>query len=87
VRVALAFDAGQVRLSVVDDGAGFVVDDGAGFVVDDGYGSSEHLGLVGMAERASALGGRLDVDSVPGRGTDVRAWLPEAPGGARASKA
>ena len=86
VRVALAFDAGQVCLSVVDDGAGFVVDDGAGFVVDDGYGSSGHLGLVGMAERASALGGRLDVDSVPGRGTDVRAWLPETPGGARTGK-
>ncbi len=57
-----------------------VVDDGAGFLVGDGDGSSEHLGLVGMSERAGLLGGRLEVSSTPGRGTDVHASLPCEPG-------
>ena len=58
-----------------------VADDGVGFVFHDGDGSAEHLGLVGMAERASMLGGRLEVHSAPGSGTDVRASLPAEPGG------
>jgi signal transduction histidine kinase len=82
VHVGLAFASDVVRLHVMDDGVGFVVADADGSgqrrVFD---GSAEHLGLVGMAERASLLGGQLDVHSVPGRGTDVRAWLPGEPGG------
>ena len=33
-------------------------------------------GLRGLADRVSALDGRLDVDSPPGAGTTVRAVLP-----------
>jgi signal transduction histidine kinase len=60
-------DAGEVlRVCVHDDGRG-----GAEF----GGGS----GLVGLKDRAEALGGWLRVHSAPGAGTTVQAELPLAP--------
>ena len=62
--VALRADGGGVVLRVSDDGRGGAVAPGNG--------------LGGMRERVEALGGRLAVDSVRGRGTVVEAWLPLA---------
>jgi signal transduction histidine kinase len=47
-------------------------------VQDDGIGGAdpEGHGLVGMADRVTALGGRLTVESPPGDGTLVAATLP-----------
>jgi signal transduction histidine kinase len=47
-------------------------------VRDDGVGGADPAGhgLVGMADRARALGGRLDVESPSGGGTRVSATLP-----------
>jgi signal transduction histidine kinase len=47
-------------------------------VADDGCGGAdpEGVGLRGLADRLEALGGRLTVDSVAGRGTAVTAQLP-----------
>ena len=50
-----------------------VSDDGRGFASGDGTGG---VGLKGMRERASALGGRLTVEGEPGRGTRVRLRAP-----------
>jgi signal transduction histidine kinase len=36
-------------------------------------------GLVNMADRLGAIGGRLDIDTAPGRGTTVRGYLPIPP--------
>jgi signal transduction histidine kinase len=47
-----------------------VRDDGAGGADADGH------GLLGMADRVTALGGRLDIDSPPGGGTRLAATLP-----------
>jgi signal transduction histidine kinase len=47
-----------------------VEDDGAGFEPDRVQGG-EHFGLLGMRERAEALGGRLTVESAPGAGTTI----------------
>ena len=63
-------DAGAVRLRVQDDGVGFDASD-AGQLLREG-----HFGLAGMRERASLVGGSLEVDSQPGRGTTVLASLP-----------
>jgi signal transduction histidine kinase len=60
VRIAVADSA--LRVEVVDDGLG-------------GADSSGH-GLVGMADRVTALGGRLEIDSPPGGGTRVTATFP-----------
>jgi signal transduction histidine kinase len=37
---------------------------------------SQHLGVTVMAERARAVGGRLDLRSAPGQGTTVAVEVP-----------
>jgi two-component system sensor histidine kinase UhpB len=71
VRVARAPRA--VHVVVEDDGGGFDV---AGVMAGERRG----LGLFGMQERAAYLGGRVDIESRPGRGTRVRAEIPAAAG-------
>jgi signal transduction histidine kinase len=67
--------AGATRVDVLaerDDRRVLVMveDDGIGFSPGGPVGS-ERLGLVGMRERAEALGGRLTIESAPGAGTTV----------------
>jgi signal transduction histidine kinase len=67
-------DAGHVavRLGGEDGRLALVVhDDGVGFQPDDPELRGRHLGLTSMEERARRLGGRLEIRSAPGRGTDV----------------
>ncbi|HEU5477947.1 MAG TPA: MASE1 domain-containing protein [Gaiellaceae bacterium] len=48
-------------------------------VEDDGVGGADPengTGLVGLADRIEALGGRLDIESPPGRGTRLVAEIP-----------
>jgi signal transduction histidine kinase len=40
------------------------------------------LGLLGMQERAHALGGRITIQSLTGQGTEVRVRIPLRPRGA-----
>jgi signal transduction histidine kinase len=68
VEVELGVEDGVARLRVADDGSGFDPDEAAAL--------SRRLGLVSMRERAEALGGRLEIESAPGRGTTVVAEVP-----------
>jgi signal transduction histidine kinase len=63
--VTLSVDPREVRAEVADDGLGF-----------DPSSVREGVGLAGMRERASALGGRLELESGPGEGTSVRVEVP-----------
>lgn len=52
-------------------------DDGQGIPVERRRGRAGHLGLVGMRERAIAIGGHLHVESAPGVGTTITlSWSP-----------
>jgi signal transduction histidine kinase len=56
-----------------------VEDDGRGFDVSRTMGSHVHqgnLGLYGMRERATLVGGTLTIESAPGEGTSVFAQIP-----------
>ena len=72
VRVGLVYSPTGVSLLVQDDGAGF----DRAQVVEDG--EAHALGVGGMAERARLLGGTLELESTPGWGTRIRAWIPSA---------
>jgi PAS domain S-box-containing protein len=53
-----------------------VVDDGLGFEPSTHQPRPGHLGMSAMEERAELAGGWSRVDSAPGRGTVVEAWVP-----------
>jgi signal transduction histidine kinase/ligand-binding sensor domain-containing protein len=60
------FDCG-LQLAIKDNGVGF----------DTSITQKQRsLGLVSMRERAHLLGGELDVQSAPGQGTMIVAWVP-----------
>jgi len=65
--VSIRHRNGGLQLSVRDDGVGFDA-------------SRNHrrasLGHASMRQRALALGGKVEIDSTPGLGTVVRAWVP-----------
>jgi PAS domain S-box-containing protein len=59
--------------------AAFIEDDGQGFDIEQvaGHGISERgVGLFGMRERVASLGGRLRIQSRPGRGTRLMLEIP-----------
>ncbi|HEY6328940.1 MAG TPA: two-component regulator propeller domain-containing protein, partial [Blastocatellia bacterium] len=69
VMLELIFNDGHVAIRVKDDGCGFATD--AVPTAESG-----HFGLVGMAERAEQLGGRLTLKSSPGEGAEVEFEVP-----------
>jgi signal transduction histidine kinase len=68
VVVRVAREGDSVRFSVTDDGAGF-----------DPAAATDGHGFVNMRDRLGAVGGRLDVDAGPGRGTTVAGSVPATP--------
>ncbi|MCU1487933.1 MAG: hypothetical protein JWN67_4679 [Actinomycetia bacterium] len=70
-------EATHVIVYVEPDGAGVfcsVKDDGSGF---DDAGTPEGMGLSGSVRgRLTEVGGRVEVDGRPGRGAEIRMWLP-----------
>ncbi len=67
VTVNLKADGGWLLLSITDDGIGFDM----GTLED-----AEGLGVAGMRERAALLGGGLDMNASPGKGTTVYFNVP-----------
>ena len=68
-KVVLRFHERYLEIEIRDEGPGF----------EDGETSSdggEHVGLLGMSERATQIGAVLELDSAPGRGTTVRLRVP-----------
>lgn len=51
-----------------------VVDDGKGFNIDDQKAGS--YGITNMRERASEIGGKIKIVSLPGRGTSIEVKIP-----------
>jgi signal transduction histidine kinase len=71
VAVQLTETDGGVMATIVDDGLGFDTDR---VRADARHG--EHVGLLGMRERAELLGGQLTISASAGKGTTVRVTVP-----------
>jgi len=69
IEVEIRYDAAQLQVRVGDDGKGIEL-----AVVDEPQ--PGHFGLPGMRERAELVGGRLDVWSEVGLGTEVDLKIP-----------
>lgn len=67
VEVSLQRHNGGLQLAVVDDGVGFDP-------VQQPHRPS--IGHASMRERVHLVGGRLEIESEPGHGTTVLAWIP-----------
>jgi signal transduction histidine kinase len=67
VELSLAFSDDGLRLAVRDNGSGFE---------PDVQPPRPSLGHASMRERIRLLGGTLAIQSTPGRGTTVVAWVP-----------
>lgn len=70
VKVRIARSSDSLRVEITDDGQGFHVPEVTG---------RKSFGLLGMRERALALGGRLDIRSTPGEGSTVSLSIPLDP--------
>jgi len=69
----------NILLRLVFDGTMFgmeIRDDGTGFAGAPAGGAEGHFGIVGMRERADAIGATLAVESAAGAGTRVQLTLP-----------
>jgi signal transduction histidine kinase len=66
VSIDLTGHAKSVVLTIADDGVGF----------DVSAAWQKGLGLISMSERLEAIGGTLEIRSVPGEGTRVKAEVP-----------
>jgi signal transduction histidine kinase len=67
VKVRLREWESELDFSVMDDGRGF-----------DAEATPLGMGLQNMADRLAALGGRFEIKTVPGRGTNVLGRIPIA---------
>ncbi len=79
IEVEIRYDETQLRLRVRDDGKG--IDS----KVLESEGRAGHWGLHGMRERAKLVGGKLDVWSEIGSGTEVDLNIPASAAYARSS--
>lgn len=70
VKVSIQKLRGAVSMEITDDGRSFDVER---VLFARG---SKCLGLLGMSERVEMVGGSFSVESVPGRGTTIRAQIP-----------
>jgi len=74
IRLRLKFPAKEtsiVMLEIIDNGVGFDVQS-----VFNAYERRGSLGMVNLRERTDQVNGLLKVDSVPGKGTCIRVYIP-----------
>jgi signal transduction histidine kinase len=70
VRIRIHLQGEHVHMSIKDNGKSFNVERVMG------SGKVRHLGLLGIKERAQMLGDTLEIQSAPGKGTDVCVAIP-----------
>jgi signal transduction histidine kinase len=71
VEIRLTCNEDQLEMNVKDNGQGFVLQEAL-----ERAQSEKRFGLIGMQERAYLMGGTLETETGPGKGTTLRVVLP-----------
>ena len=66
-QVVISCSAGEIKLCISDEGAGFDPDSNK---------TKAGIGLIGMRERLLLVGGEISIDSQPSLGTTISARVP-----------
>ncbi|MDD5191231.1 MAG: sensor histidine kinase, partial [Dehalococcoidales bacterium] len=74
VVIRVRFQGQEMRVEIRDDGDGFDTE-----AVINSTMMLEHMGLIGMQERAKLIGGTVSIESNPGKGTAVSLRFPVLP--------
>jgi len=69
--VTLEFTDDELHMEIQDDGVGFELPEKL-----TQYAAEGRLGIIGMEERVLSIGGTIQLQSHPGRGTRIRATIP-----------
>jgi PAS domain S-box-containing protein len=77
VLIRLGIREGEVYLTIRDNGIGFDVDAARRRAIEGGS-----LGILSMEERVLLAGGRIEIESAPGHGAEVRVSFPYTEGSA-----
>jgi signal transduction histidine kinase len=72
VQLSISFDSRNLLCEIKDDGGGFV----PGALGENGSSGRGGHGMGNMQSRAREIGGRLEVNSEPGRGTELKLYAP-----------
>ena len=71
VQLTIKVKNGAARLKVEDDGRGFTLPEHLSLLAQE-----NHFGIIGVEERLSLLGGTMNVETTPGKGTTLTATVP-----------
>ena len=71
VAISLRLQGNSLELAVRDNGRGFDTNE-----VVERAAAGRHLGLLGIRERIRMLGGKVEIESTPEQGTEVRVRIP-----------
>jgi signal transduction histidine kinase/ligand-binding sensor domain-containing protein len=73
VQISFTLEPEMVAFTIKDNGCGFEQP------TTDGQSASQHNGLINMQQRLQGIGGRCEIQSHQGRGTQVMFFLPMKP--------
>jgi two-component system sensor histidine kinase UhpB len=71
VKIGLALEDSHIIMHVEDDGRGF-----DNKTLSSSSSPEQRLGLLGIQERADLIGGKISLDSIPGKGTRIEIRIP-----------
>jgi len=67
IEVVINFSDKNIEMKITDDGKGITNEEATG---------SSSLGILGMRERVTILGGKMEIKGEPGKGTSVFVSVP-----------
>lgn len=71
IKIKIYSDEDNIHLTIIDDGAGFDTSE-----INKYLTSPEHMGISSIVSRVNSLGGKIDFESIPSKGTKVKVVLP-----------